>query len=333
MVRIGVIGLNHKTASLEVRESLCNATRELHNISLFQERLKLCKLSTCNRTEIYFSSKTLSDDHHILLNLLKKQVNIDFQQSLYTFFGRDCLSHLAYVICGLDSMKEGETEIQGQVKRAYALAQSNKTLNADLHYAFQKALRLGKLVRSNFNLGSCISLEEIISQTLLKLSSKEKSILFVGASHTNLRILRHLNCIGFQNITLTNRSSLSKHFPAKMLPWSSFSNWPHFDIVICATTSPEPLLLYNKNNRTKQLLIDLSIPRNIDPDLAKIPEKQLLNIDSLYGNIVKQNSEGNCLHTDQIDSYIQEKISRYIVRLTKTQTHSNTASSHFISAS
>lgn len=330
MINIGVIGLNHKTASLEVREALCNAARNVQQLTLFQEKMKLCKISTCNRTEIYFSSKNLSDDHHTLLSLLRRQVNLDFQQSLYTFFGRDCLSHLTYVICGLDSMKEGETEIQGQVKRAYAQAHAAQTLNTDLHFAFQKALRLGKLVRSNFNLGSCIPLERSITTSLISHANKQSSILFVGASHTNQRIIRHLASIGYENLYLVNRTLKHKNIQARVLPWTALRSWSDFNVVICATTSPEPLIHLEDANTGKQLLIDLSVPRNIDPRLASIEGKTLYNIDTLYQSLASQNCEKAEPQYRRIDPYIQEKISRYIRSFSDSRAPKSPAHLHSI---
>src|SRR5262249_51645888 len=119
-MRIGVVGINHKLADLKLRETLAKACQRrfgpgqsTHGSHTF------ILLSTCNRTEVYFSSEDLAQSHSYFLSILNQEVDEDFDQKLYSYFGKDCFLHLSRVTSGLDSAIVAETEIQGQVKSAY----------------------------------------------------------------------------------------------------------------------------------------------------------------------------------------------------------------------
>lgn len=148
-MRVGVLGINHKLAGLELRELLAKICyRRLHPGQSTHGEHSFVLLSTCNRTEVYFSSANLAETHSYLLSILRNDVNEDFDQKLYSYFGQDCLLHLCRVTAGLDSAIIAETEIQGQVKSAYELAQEFHVLPFELHYLFQKSLGIAKKVRT-----------------------------------------------------------------------------------------------------------------------------------------------------------------------------------------
>src|SRR3989304_3124875 len=126
-MRIGVLGINHKSASLDVREAVARAS---HAIAA---DFSAVLLSTCNRTEIYFSEDDLAGAHSQILHELKSRIGISFEHALYAYFGEDCFFHLAAVTAGLDSGLLGESEIQRQVKAAYQAATG---LSSPLHFLF-----------------------------------------------------------------------------------------------------------------------------------------------------------------------------------------------------
>ena len=119
-MRIGVLGINHKSSELPVREMLARAClcKFAKQAEIAQE-LYCVVLSTCNRTEIYFSADDLAVAHTLILSCLREEVPEPFEHKLYTYFGFDCFLHLAMVTSGLDSVILGESEIQRQVKIAY----------------------------------------------------------------------------------------------------------------------------------------------------------------------------------------------------------------------
>ena len=118
-----MLGINHKLADLKLRELLAKASQRRFGAGISTHGSHhFILLSTCNRTEIYFCSDDLAATHTYLLSILRNEVDEEFDQKLYSYFGRDCFHHLARVTAGLDSAIVAETEIQGQVKKAYEFA-------------------------------------------------------------------------------------------------------------------------------------------------------------------------------------------------------------------
>lgn len=293
-MRVGVIGINHKLADLKLREQLAKASQKLFNSELtFVQGTQPCiLLSTCNRTEIYFTSNDLTETHSYLLAILRAEINEVFEHKLYSYFGVDCFNHLARVTAGLDSAILGETEIQGQVKQAYENACLRKEHPKEIHYLFQKSMNIGKKIRSEFSLGQCSpTLEQAIYQTGKDFFGDLESvkILFVGASEINCKILNYFKYKNIQSISLCNRSkeAVQQLVDTKQiseLEWSKLPDWHTFDWVIFGTKSPHYLInqsTLNKDFKEQKLLIDLSVPRNVDPKLCRDKRLTIWNIDQI----------------------------------------------------
>lgn len=290
-MRIGVVGINHKLASVNLRDLLAKACqRRFGKIQHLNHHFIL--LSTCNRTEIYFSSEDPTLTHSYILKILRHEVGEELDdQKLYSYFGIDCFLHLSRVTAGLDSAIIAETEIQKQVKDAYQRTLFHP-LPKDLHYLFQKSLKNGKLVRSRLPLMRGIpniehALWHIGQQNLL--DPFKAKILFVGASEINQRILHYFKSKGLKNITLCNRTlsraeKVANHTGVSLLPWENFSTMSSYDWIIFGTKAEGPLLtkkeLYGKPGR--RLIIDLCIPRNVDPLLDFDPYCIVYNIDQIH---------------------------------------------------
>jgi len=290
-MRIGVLGINHKLAGLRLRELLAQACQRFfvtagsnHGSHTF------ILLNTCNRTEIYFASQNLAETHSYLLQMLRLEVQGDFDQKVYSYFGQDCFLHLARVTAGLDSAIVAETEIQGQVKTAYENAANCIALPREMHYLFQKSLKIGKDVRSKLSLGRGVpDLEHAIYQTGAHFfnNSQNAKILFVGASEVNCKVLQFLKTRTHFEITLCNRSqprlhALAAEYQVKTLEWKNLSHWFHYDWIICGTKSPHALITdCPPSDCTMKLVMDLSVPRNVDPRLGKDSKVTLLNIDQI----------------------------------------------------
>lgn len=292
-MQIGVVGINHKHAGLLLREQLAKTCqRRFGPGQSAHTNHTFVLLTTCNRTEIYFSSHDLAETHTYILNILKNSLDLDFDQKLYSFFNDDCFMHLCRVTCGLDSAIMLESEVQGQVKIAYEKSCYFSELPSDLHFLFQKSLRVGKKMRSAVPLGYNIcGLEQAVFNTgkhFFK-SIKEKSILFVGASDINLKILHFLMNKGAQNIALCNRtnktaSDFAEKYGIQTLSWDRLNEWHTYDWVILGTKSPEHLIAYQQMPQYdlgQKLIIDLCVPRNIDPKIGRISGVTLLNIDQI----------------------------------------------------
>lgn len=296
-MRIGVVGINHKLADLKLREGLAKACQKWFGaMQTIHTQHSFILLSTCNRTEVYFSSQDLAATHSYLLNVLRSEVEEEFDHKLYSFFGIDCFCHLAKVTLGLDSAIIGETEIQGQVKVAYENAIECRSLPKVLHFLFQKSLGISKKLRSELQLGRGMpNLEDAILQTGKHLfhTPQEARLLFVGASEINRKILIFLKNKKFQNISLCNRSdeqaqAFSEEYRVHHLNWSKLKHWYEYDWIIFGTKSPEYLISSKELNGCafgKKLVLDLCVPRNVDPKLSFDPRLVLLNIDQINSSL------------------------------------------------
>lgn len=280
-MRIGVIGINHEESPIEEREKLSLiAERKLSGHGVL--------ISTCNRTELYFSSPHLAIKHIELLNIIRNEVEGPFENHLYSYFERDAFLHLTRVTTGLDSALIGESEIQGQVKRAYVKYQQG--LSPDLHFAFQKALKIGKDVRTLFNMpkGVCA-----LAEVIIKLVPKGR-VLCIGNSVINRTLIRSLS--------RTHQMVLCSRTHAGM-GWEERANWSDYDAVISASNH-RGYLLPPPRAESKTVLIDLSVPRNIDPELGAL--HPLYNIDRLIKLITKPSE------VQPMERYVQMGVERQI---------------------
>ena len=292
-MHIGVIGINHKLADVELRERLAKACQRRFGAgqSAHPDHTFLL-LSTCNRTEVYFSSRDLPQTHCFLLSILRQDVEQEFDQKVYSYFGEDCFLHLARVTAGLDSAIVAETEIQGQVKTAYENAVEYIQLPMEMHYLFQKSLKIGKDVRSTLLLGRGMpDLEHAVLNAGLQLfkSPEEPRVLFIGASSINEKILSFLKSKEISDVTICNRSvaharELADRYALNQLGWQELNQWYQYNWIIVGTKASDYLLKRSdlpENDCRDRLIVDLSVPRNVDPMLGQDVRTTLLNIDSL----------------------------------------------------
>lgn len=306
-MRIGVVGINHKLADLQLRELLAKGSQRRFGAGSSAHRdHSFVLLSTCNRTEIYFCSEDLSTTHTYLLNILRQEVPQEFDQKLYSYFGHDCFLHLSRVAAGLDSAIIAETEIQGQVKNAYEAAAEYTQLPKDMHFLFQKALRIGKKVRTDLPLQRGLP---DIEHAILNIgwqelkNPSEAKVLFVGASDINQKILQFFIEKQMRHLAICNRSTASAEKIATnkgiaTLPWSQLNEWHNFDWIIFGTKAPEYILTPRqlpKELQQDKLIIDLSVPRNVDPLLGRHPHLILFNIDQI--NRTLKNRKQQVIHT------------------------------------
>lgn len=296
-MRIGIIGINHKSADLKLREKLAKEAERLFGPTRCAHlNFSSILLSTCNRTEIYFHSEDLAETHTYLLNAIRERIEEEFEHCIYSYFGSDCFLHLAKVTAGFDSALIGESEIQGQVKRAYEMANTYKPLAKELHFLFQKCLKIGKNLRSEAPVFKELpSIEEAILKVGNKLFEDllMRKILFVGLSEINYKIFMRFKKMGCKNLFLCNRSFDKAHAIAQkeevnLLNWQNLSAWTCFDLAIFGTKCPHFLITREeiKETITCKLVIDLSFPRNVDPKIGKCIT--LLNLNQLYSVIYRK---------------------------------------------
>lgn len=322
-MRVGVLGINHKLADLKLREQLAKACQRRFGpgISTHGSHYFIL-LSTCNRTEIYFCSEDLAATHTYLLSIFRNEVDGEFDQKLYSYFGQDCFHHLSRVASGLDSAVVGETEIQGQVKKAYELAMQFAHLPEEMHYLFQKALKIGKKVRSTHLLSKGLpEIEHAVFNTgrdLFKNISTSK-ILFVGISDINQKIIHFLRSKNLEDITICNRTeehavAFAKNYGLEILTWNDLTKWHNYDWIILGTKSPHHLITSKQmpgKEISHKLILDLSVPRNVEPGIARHPQITLLNIDQINRMLTFRKQK--MFHT-----LCQAEL--YVVEVTKQQT-------------
>ena len=282
---IGVIGVNFKTAPLELREALSLAcSYAFHPNSIGRKLENIVLLSTCNRAEIYFSANDLAEKHSEILSILRELVDVPFEQKLYSFFGPDCFLHLATVASGLDSAILAETEISEQVRRAYATSCRADCLDGAIHFFFQKSLKISKSIRTHFPLPRGLaSLESMLLE--LCLNSGLNKILLVGNSQINRQIINVFQRKEKFSLTLCTRSlegaeEFARERNITLASWEALACWQRWDIVICATHDLGYLIKECVSEKP-HLLIDLSVPRVIDPTLASHPHIRLLNMEEI----------------------------------------------------
>jgi glutamyl-tRNA reductase len=213
---------------------------------------------------------------------LGQYVGKESLENVYTFFGAECLHHLSRVACGLDSIFIGESEIQGQVRAAYNRVPKDQ-LSGELHFAFQRALHTGKIIRNKLPVANedvCSHVFAAVDRYLRSVSSP--SVLCVGASSINSKIAKLLSASSYR-VVVANRTQeralkLASSIGGDVLPWEELEKWTTFPCVICATRCPY-YLLPDGVPSSSQLLVDLGLPRNIDPQLSS-STRTLLNIES-----------------------------------------------------
>lgn len=281
---IGVIGTSHRCADLSIRESIAKAF-ENSDARLKQGTVLLL---TCNRAEWYFCTHTPAKTHQEMVSFLRQSAGADTLCHLYTFFGLECFRHLGKVVAGLDSIFIGETEIQGQVKAAYETARKSQPLPQELHFLFQRALHTGKVIRKQVGISDHHGLcDQVSSLALNHLEDvAEHSVLLIGLGTVNSQLAKSLTAKGAE-VTLVNRTEQRTHAMAAEIgctarPWEELASlWCDFPCVIAATRSQEYLLRPSDINlpHKAQLLIDLGVPRNIDPSLASLSRK-IVNIEA-----------------------------------------------------
>jgi glutamyl-tRNA reductase len=307
-VNVFVAGLSYKTAPVEFRERLAVPPWKLRcagcRLKVAGELSELVVLSTCNRVEIYGVTARRHVDLEALLECLAPDAAAAAPY-FYVHHGADALTHLFSVTSGLDSMVIGETEITGQVKHAYQVAQDAKLTGKVLNRVFQTALQAAKEVRTQTSIGrGATSVGSVAVQLAEKIfggAFSEKTVMIIGAGKMGEACIRHLARTGVRTILVSNRSfdraqNLADEFGGRAIRFDdSLGEMAQADIVVSSTGCPETILhrdqieqvLAARRNRPL-VLIDIAVPRDISPDVQLLPNVYLYDIDDLQA-VVREN--------------------------------------------
>lgn len=335
-----VVGLNHRSAPLEIRESLAFSPDQVERaLKTWSDRFapfEAVLLSTCNRTELYIAGENgeLFPEEQILFEFLcgEKELGTEKTQSLFehgfSHVGKAAVEHLFSVACSLESMVLGEPQILAQVKNAYQLADSLGTTGPIVHRTFQAALRIAKLVASQTELFQrrvsipSVAVVDFALRVFEHLEDK-KTLLF-GAGEMGEETLQYLRDHGVKTITIANRSrekaeQLAKKWSGSVVDWEDrFHALESADLLISTTGASEPVLRTSdfRNveavRRGKPLFaLDLAVPRDIDPLLGKNPNVYLYSLDDLQG-ACERNRESRDREIPKARQIIEHETERFL---------------------
>ncbi|MGL6014912.1 MAG: glutamyl-tRNA reductase [Selenomonadaceae bacterium] len=298
-----VLGLNHKTAPVEVRERFSipadKVSRGLKHLEDYEALNEAVILSTCNRSEMYAVVDDAEEDlptvKQFLFDLTGNEENID--EYLYYYSGEECIRHLFEVASSLDSLVIGEGQILSQVKKAYAIAREEQTTSTVLNTLFHRAIAVGKRVRTETRIAyNAVSVSyaavELARKILGDLS--ESNVLLFGAGQMAELTAQHLVDKGVKKVYVANRSfdrakELAEKFGGEPVVFeTAFKQAVDVNVVVTSTGAPhyvvkpwETQQLMTKRKGRPLVFIDIAVPRDVDPDVADIKGVQLYNIDDL----------------------------------------------------
>ncbi len=317
-------GINFRTASLDLRDKIA-----LPGETLNQALNDLCTslpaiseaaiLSTCNRTELYCATEL--DDPQPLLQWLSDYRQItsqELREAAYAHWDQDAARHMMRVASGLDSQVLGEPQIMGQLKTAYEVARTAGTLGPELNLLSQLTLNVAKRVRTDTDIGrnpvSVAYAAVTLAQQIFTDLADTKALL-LGAGETIELVTQHLKQQGMHQIAIANRTlanarELAGRFNAQSLQLTGVAEVLHeYDIVIASTGSPLPVLgkgtveaALHKRKRKPMFMVDIAVPRDIEPEVATLRDVFLYSIDDLTG-IIEEN-RNNRQHAAQLAEQI-----------------------------
>lgn len=296
-MKLFCVGISHHTANVETRERYAGLRSEeaLQRAGGCKEALLL---TTCNRVEVYASAEqSVATDEVIRVLRDSGAEEGESGEAFYRYEGEACATHLFRVVAGLDSMVIGETEILGQVKKAYAGARESGSAGPLIHRLFQRAFRVAKQVRSTTDITrGAVSVGSVAVELAGKIFGdlRERSVLILGAGETSERTARALSSRGVSDIRVSNRSFERAENLAALVHGRAvtFDEWAaqcrEVDILISSTSADEPLLtrellapmLRGRADRPL-FIIDIAVPRDVAPEVNEMDGVYLYDIDSL----------------------------------------------------
>lgn len=334
-----LLGLNHKNTPIEIRERLAFSPKRViealsqltkNNGSTNSEVPETVILSTCNRVEIY----AVRNDAELAAGKIKSFLSDfhqihpkDFEGYLYTLSNRSAIEHLFCVTSGINSMVMGESQIQGQVKEAFELAQQSGTAGVLLSTLFGSALRVGKRARTETEISKHFLSISGAAVNLVRTAFPDISdlnILIIGIGEMSLIAIKTLFQLGAQNVTIINRSqertkNVQGKFHVRALGFDRLQeSLGEADVVICSTGAPHAVLtleamknVLKKYGERCRLIIDIAVPRDVEPEIGKLPNIQLYNIDQLETQI-EENLERRCSEINRVQDIINEEVANFM---------------------
>lgn len=335
-----LLGINHNTAPIEVRERLAiassrlaDATRALAHQPGIREALIL---STCNRVELLTvqdAAQASTAEKPATLRFLYEYLNIpatDLQPHIYEFREREAIRHLFRVASSLDSMVVGEPQILGQVKDAYSAAREVGAVSTTLEGLLQRAFTVAKRVRTETQIGSSsVSIASVAVDLARKIfdSLEGKTVLLVGAGKMSELAARHLIQQGAASILVANRTQsraeqIAQEFSGQVIPFDRlYEQADRADIVISSTGAPQKIFsrshgrqfLHRRRNRP-MFFIDIAVPRDVDPSMNEVEGCFVYDIDDLQ-QVAQANLADRGKEAEAAEAIVTREVDKYQLRV------------------
>lgn len=332
-MRLFAVGISHRTAPVQLRECVDFARQGLDSALVDLARRgftrELVVLSTCNRAEIYAVTDTDNGSAESLARFMSEYHRVPFDElapHLFAYKGAQAATHLFRVAAGLESLVVGEPQILGQVKDAFATASEAKHTGAVTNRLFNAAFTVGKRVRTETGLGEgavSVSYAAIALAKKIFGNLKGLDVLILGAGEMAKLTGIHLQAQNVKQLTIASRTlstaeSLARELKGRALPWAAITDALHAaDIVISATGATEPVLTRSlvdgimRTRRNRPLfLIDIALPRDVEPDVGNLDQVFLYNIDDLQ-SIVQENLARRTAELQRAETIVGEEVERF----------------------
>jgi glutamyl-tRNA reductase len=336
-MKLLITGLSHHTAPVEVRERLAFEENTLLDaLDRLRRRPGMIEgmiLSTCNRVEVAVTAEEQSDAEGSIERFLAESRSVErdwVSPYLYRYNGPDAIRHLFRVASSLDSMVVGEPQILGQLKSAYALAKECGAISGYLDLVMTRAFNVAKRVRTETEIGtSAVSISYAAVELARDIfgSLAGKRVLLAGAGKMAESAARHLRRAGVSDILVTNRTRsradlLAEEFQGQVVPYEDFVViLAEIDILLTSSAAPHYLLtreqmrgVISRRRNRPMFLIDIAVPRNIEPSVNQLDNVFLYDIDDL-DRVVKSNLQARKNVAEQAEEIIAEEVERMVLRL------------------
>ncbi len=328
-----VVGINHKTAPVEIREKMSFSGEELgRSLRKVWEHPAFTEdmiLSTCNRVEIYVTTRDPEIGIVALKNFLAEYHGIsldEFEKSLYVHLGNGAIRHIFRVASSLDSMVVGEPQILGQIKEAHKIAAYHNTLGIILNKLLHKAFHVAKRVRTETRIGSsAVSISYAAVELAKKIfgTLEGKAVMLLGAGEMAELAAKHLVAGGAQRVVVVSRTyqravDLAMDFNGEAVEFDGFhGRLKGVDIVISSTGAPhyivhpENVLGVIKARKNKPMFfIDIAVPRDIDPRVNEIENVYVYDIDDLQ-EVVDANRDRRAQEARRAEGIVEEEVLKF----------------------
>jgi len=333
-VKLLALGINHKTAPVEIREKVAFAPdildSALHELVSQQAVNEAAILSTCNRTELYCSCSVAIQNSDPIVDWISHYHQLNQQDVapyVYAYADSAAVQHILRVASGLDSLVLGEPQILGQIKDAYTYANKAGVIGQQLNRLFQHTFSVAKQIRTDTAIGSnpvsvAFAAVSLAKQIFTDLSAHEA--LLIGAGETIELVARHLQEQGIKNIIVANRTVeraqiLASQFDGEAIPLSEMpERLVDADIIIASTASQLPILGKGAVERAlKQrkhrpiFMVDIAVPRDIEPEVGTLRDVYLYTVDDLH-EVIEENHKSRQAAAEEAEEIIEIQVEHFM---------------------